>query len=114
MTIEDDDDIYELGLENIEAKRDLHRRVADGARVEYDLTSDSSLKRYFEARRLMARDALARLVAMSPTDAVGIAREQHVVAEFLNVRDWARGVIQDSIAADQELQGNHGESTDGE
>lgn len=112
--LDDDDDIYNLGIENMEAKRDLHRRVADGARVEADLSSDSSLKRYVEARRLHAADALARLVEVDATDSIGIARLQHTVAEYLNVRNWARGVIQDSIAADNALQGNYGdgESTD--
>lgn len=107
-----DGNIFSDSLTALEERRSLERIRADGARVEVDMAEDTSLRRYVNSRRDEATTALEGLAVVDPHDAIGVARLQHVVAEYLNVRDWIRGEIDQSIQADEQLQRDYrGEST---
>lgn len=99
------DDFLGAGLADLEVRHDLERRRSFGARVEVDLTENTPLNAYVANRRRKATEAIAVLVGIDASDAIGITKAQAVVAQYLTVRDWARGVIEDSDAADEILQG---------
>lgn len=113
--IDDDetDGFLDAGLSDLERRHDLQRKVAFGARVEVELTEDSTLRRYMDNRRVRAMEAISRLVATDARDAIAIAREQAIIAEFLTVRDWVRNTIDIANDADETIQREYrGESSD--
>jgi hypothetical protein len=109
---EDDAEVYDNGLLGLEQKADLERIRARGARVEVDLAEDTSLRRYVQSRRARSIEALQALVFVEPENALAVAGFQHIVAEYLNVREWARGEIEASVMADNQILGEHRGETD--
>ncbi len=102
-----DDGVFGVGIREIERRADLERIRAQGARVEVELTEDTPFRRYVEFRRSEATAALARLSVTDATDAIAVLREQHIIAEYLRVREWSRVQIEASIEADHSLQEDH-------
>tara|TARA_R110000868_G_scaffold57824_1_gene178425 strand:- start:1060 stop:1401 length:342 start_codon:yes stop_codon:yes gene_type:complete len=105
----DDDDVFDHGVGELERRADLERTRAQGVRVEVELTEDTPFRRYVLARRAGAIEAMARITVADPADQVAVLREQHIIQEYLRVRNWARSEIEASIEADTHLQeGNRG------
>ena len=101
---ENEDEFFDEGIALLEARRSLERIRADGARVEVDATEDTSLRRYVNSRRAEAMIAMEGLVVVEPEDALSVAKLQHIVSEYLNVRAWIRGEIEQSRQADEAIQ----------
>ena len=100
-----DDEIDEFlssGVSEIERRHDLQRRVSLGAAVEFQATEpDSVLGMYMADRRRVAVEALVGMVGADPNGAIELAALQHVVQEYLNVRDWVRRHVEEAQTADQ-------------
>lgn len=85
---------------------------ADGANVRIDVIENTSLRRYVNSRRDEAITALENLAEVDPNDVMAVAKLQHVVSEYLNVRAWILGEIEGSVRAHEKLQQDHdGENT---
>jgi len=110
MDYDEEDDVFGAGVLELERRGDLERIRARGARVEADLIDDTALKSYVDYCRSDCVDALYRLAAVDPNDAIAVLHEQHRVRAYLRVRDWARGKIEASIKADEQLKGETSDS----
>mgnify|MGYP003385936207 CR=1 FL=1 len=107
-----DDDVFDAGVGELERRSDLERIRAQGARVEVELTEDTPFRRYVTARRTEAVEAMMRITMADPNDPIAVLREQHIIKEYLRVRNWARAEIEASIEADAMLQEDHRGITD--
>lgn len=100
------DDFSDDAISALEIRHDMQRRRAFGARVDVDLRDTSTtLHAYVGATRARAMEALVALAGADAADALAITRLQAVVTQYLDVRDWTRGVIQDAQRAHDALNG---------
>jgi len=101
----DDDGFIDRVLTRAEERHDLERKRVLGASVEVDLEDRSSpLHVYVAHRRKDAEEALAGLMTVNPNENHEVANLQAAVRHYLDVRDWARGVIVEAQRADAALQ----------
>ncbi len=107
---EEVDDFLHAALGGMEQRADLERIRAMGVRVEVDLDDErSSLSQYVAHVREAAIAALDALARCDASNALAITRHQSVVRQYLDVRDWARAVIEASVSADEGLRQTDGD-----
>lgn len=91
------------GLAEIERRRDKEMAVTLGEDVQADLVERGPLGVYLTQCQIRAIDSLCQLVTIDPGDGPNIGRLQASVQEYIKVRGWIRGVMNDATVSAQEI-----------